>query len=172
MLKSGYPLKKCSIVRCTGRGRVCSSLIALAIIGASGGSAPAWLETSSAPPSAGTFSMPSTSGRNQKRYRNSLTVLSSRPSTRSERPQSLTWRSTSAPGRYGRRSRSGAAGSGACPPTVDRRSATLRGAEAELGGQLRLEVGPAVGAHDVLGLAEVAVPGVQDRRRRDAFVDG
>ena len=47
------------------RARVgCSSLIALAIIGASGGSAPEWLETSSAPPSAGTFSMPSTSQRN------------------------------------------------------------------------------------------------------------
>ena len=67
MLNSGYPLKKCSIVKCTGRGRACSSLIALAIIGASGGSAPEWLETSSAPPFSGTFSIPSTSTRNQYR---------------------------------------------------------------------------------------------------------
>jgi hypothetical protein len=42
-------------------------LIALAIIAASGGSAPEWLETSSAPPSAGTFSIPSTSQRNHRR---------------------------------------------------------------------------------------------------------
>ena len=35
-----------------------------AIIAPSGGSAPAWLETSSAPPSAGTLSIPSTSQRN------------------------------------------------------------------------------------------------------------
>ena len=62
---SGLPLKKCSTVRCTGRGRGCSSLTALRIIVASGGSAPEWLETSSAPPSAGTFSIPSTSQRNQ-----------------------------------------------------------------------------------------------------------
>ena len=48
----------------SGRGWECSSLIALAIIAASGGSAPEWLETSSAPPSAGTFSIPSTSQRN------------------------------------------------------------------------------------------------------------
>ena len=34
----------------TGRGCACSSLIALAIIAASGGSAPPWFETSSAPP--------------------------------------------------------------------------------------------------------------------------
>ena len=33
-------MKKCSTVRCTSRGRVCSSLIALAIIVASGGSGP------------------------------------------------------------------------------------------------------------------------------------
>ena len=61
----GYPLKKCSTSRCSGRGSGCSSLIALAIIAASGGSAPEWLETSRAPPSLGTFSMPSTSARNQ-----------------------------------------------------------------------------------------------------------
>ena len=65
MLNPGYPLKKCSIVRWTGRGRRCSSLIAFAIIGASGGRAPAWLETISAPPLSGTFSIPSTSTRNQ-----------------------------------------------------------------------------------------------------------
>jgi hypothetical protein len=67
MLKPGYPLKKCSIVIETGRGRGCSSLIALAIMLASGGSAPEWLETSSAPPSAGTCSIPSTSQRNHSR---------------------------------------------------------------------------------------------------------
>ena len=49
----------------SGRGRACSSLIAFAIIDASGGSAPAWLATISAPPVAGTFSIPSTSQRNQ-----------------------------------------------------------------------------------------------------------
>ena len=43
----------------------CSVLIALAIIAASGGSAPAWFETSSAAPVVGTFSIPSTSTRNQ-----------------------------------------------------------------------------------------------------------
>jgi hypothetical protein len=40
-------------------------LIALAIIAASGGSAPEWFDTSIAPPEAGTFSIPSTSARNQ-----------------------------------------------------------------------------------------------------------
>ena len=35
------------------------------IIGASGGSAPEWLDVSSAPPSLGTFSMPVVSTRNQ-----------------------------------------------------------------------------------------------------------
>jgi hypothetical protein len=40
-------------------------LIALPIIAPSGGSAPEWLETSSAPPFAGMFSIPSTSHRNQ-----------------------------------------------------------------------------------------------------------
>ena len=49
----------------TGRGCVCSSRIAFEIIAASGGSAPPWLETSSAPPLDGTFSIPSTSARNQ-----------------------------------------------------------------------------------------------------------
>ena len=49
----------------SGRGLGCSSRIALAIIAASGGRAPAWLETMSAPRSAGTFSMPSTSALNQ-----------------------------------------------------------------------------------------------------------
>ena len=49
----------------TGRGLVCSSRMAFAIITASGGSAPEWLDTSSAPPVAGTFSIPSTSARNQ-----------------------------------------------------------------------------------------------------------
>ena len=37
------------------------------IIGASGGSAPEWFDTISAPPSDGTFSIPSTSTRNQWR---------------------------------------------------------------------------------------------------------
>ena len=37
------------------------------IIGASGGSAPEWFETISAPPEEGTFSMSSTSTRNQWR---------------------------------------------------------------------------------------------------------
>ncbi len=37
------------------------------IIGASGGRAPAWLDTISAPPSDGTFSTPSDSTRNQYR---------------------------------------------------------------------------------------------------------
>ena len=37
------------------------------IIGASGGSAPEWFETISAPPAEGTFSIPSTSTRNQCR---------------------------------------------------------------------------------------------------------
>ena len=39
--------------------------IDLAIMVASGGSAPEWFETSSAPPVDGTFSIPSTSARNQ-----------------------------------------------------------------------------------------------------------
>ena len=42
-----------------------AATIARAITAASGGRAPEWLETSSAPPSAGTFSIPSTSARNQ-----------------------------------------------------------------------------------------------------------
>jgi hypothetical protein len=58
-------LKKCSIVMLTGRGCGCSSRIALEIIAASGGRAPPWFDTSRAPPLAGTFSMPSTSARNQ-----------------------------------------------------------------------------------------------------------
>ena len=58
-------MKKCSTVMLTGRGWVCSSRMAFAIITASGGSAPEWLDTSSAPPVAGTFSIPSTSARNQ-----------------------------------------------------------------------------------------------------------
>ena len=37
------------------------------IIGASGGSAPEWFETISAPPDSGMFSIPSTSTRNQWR---------------------------------------------------------------------------------------------------------
>ena len=61
----GYPLKKCSTVMLSGRARGCSSRIALAIMAASGGSAPEWFETSNAPPLAGTFSIPSTSARNQ-----------------------------------------------------------------------------------------------------------
>ncbi len=63
--KPGKPRKKFSTVMFSLRGWLCSSWIALAIIAASGGSAPAWLETSSAPPVAGTFSIPSTSTRNQ-----------------------------------------------------------------------------------------------------------
>ena len=51
----------------SGRGWVCSSRIDLPIIAASGGSAPEWFETSRAPPVDGTFSIPSTSARNQWR---------------------------------------------------------------------------------------------------------
>ena len=58
-------MKKCSTVMFSERGCGCSSRIALAIIAASGGSAPEWFDTSSAPPAAGTFSIPSTSARNQ-----------------------------------------------------------------------------------------------------------
>ena len=63
--KPGYPLKKCSTVMFSGRGWGCSSRIPLAIIAASGGSAPEWFDTSIAPPAPGRFSMPSTSTRNQ-----------------------------------------------------------------------------------------------------------
>ena len=58
-------MKKCSTVMFNGRGCECSSRMALPIIVASGGNAPEWLDTSSAPPEAGTFSIPSTSARNQ-----------------------------------------------------------------------------------------------------------
>jgi hypothetical protein len=59
-------LKKCSTVMCIWRDRGCSSLIALAIIAASGGNAPAWFDTSSAPSWSGTFSIPSTETRNHR----------------------------------------------------------------------------------------------------------
>ena len=46
-------MKKCSTVMLSGRGLGCSSRIAFAIVAASGGRAPEWLETSSAPPVGG-----------------------------------------------------------------------------------------------------------------------
>ena len=49
----------------SGRGEECSLRIACMIIGASGGSAPEWFDTSRAPPSDGMFSIPSCSTRNQ-----------------------------------------------------------------------------------------------------------
>src|SRR4051812_3566117 len=124
--------------------------------------------------------MPSTSTRNQKRYRNSETVLSSAFSMRSERPQSLTWRSGSTPGRYSRRSASSrAAGTPSLEVVVRlvRRSAmrseslTPLGGQAEQGCQRVVEARPVVGADDVLGLADVLVPRVHERRRPDARVD-
>jgi hypothetical protein len=60
-------LKKCSTVTLSGRGWACSSRIDLPIIAASGGRAPEWFDTSSPPPVDGTFSIPSTSARNQWR---------------------------------------------------------------------------------------------------------
>ena len=68
LYKDRYRLRRFGrggFVEAAMRGRECSSLTALRIIVASGGSAPEWLETSRAPPSAGTFSIPSTSQRNQ-----------------------------------------------------------------------------------------------------------
>ena len=63
--KPGKPLKKCSTVMFSGRGWGCSSRIALPIIAASGGSAPEWLDTSSAPPVGGHVLDPLHLARNQ-----------------------------------------------------------------------------------------------------------
>jgi hypothetical protein len=64
---AGKPLNQCSPSMYRGRGAGCSLRIACMIIGASGGSAPEWLPTSSAPLLSGMFSTPSASTRNQYR---------------------------------------------------------------------------------------------------------
>ena len=63
---TGVPLKKWSARPYTGRSSSVSTPCMIA--GASDGMAPAWLETSRAPPSVGILSRPSHSARNQRRY--------------------------------------------------------------------------------------------------------
>ena len=79
---------------------MCSSRIDLAIIAASGGSAPEWLDTSSAPPVAGHVLDPLDLGAEPVAVEELDRACASKtPSTRSERPQSFRRRSGSTPGR-------------------------------------------------------------------------
>ena len=167
----------------SGRGWVCSSRIDLPIIAASGGSAPEWLETSSAPPVAGTFSIPSTSARNQCGRRTRRASSRRSPSIRSERPQSLRRRSGSTPGRC---SLSVSAGTSSAPGSR-RRSRRERGVRVGFGHdgpvcqiaggpQDRVErcaqLDPVAGGDHALALDQLLVPRVDQRGRDDAGFAG
>src|ERR1700712_5670137 len=141
-----------------------------------------------------------------------MSVLSKKPSTRSLRPQSVTWRSVSIGARYSRRSSPGRSarapasssrGAGAASSTSARRaSSSIRevsrspwrsvlrvpwaippgivpgGAKLSDGGprkqrlELDDELRPVGRADDVLGLADVLVPGKADRGDGDLAVHG
>src|SRR3954449_12822363 len=100
-----------------------------------------------------------------------------RPSMRSLRPQSLSRRSGSTPGRYWRRSASSRGAGRRSGSTREVRRVAIGGSLPAEGhpedrGEARLERGPVVGAHDVLGLAEVAIPRMGDRGDAQAGGEG